>query len=225
MGVERVTRPDSLAQLAYGQLRNEILNGSFAAGQRLKVVSLADEMGMSRSPVRSAVERLATEGLLRLTDGGAEVPTPGRGDLLDALAVRASLEGLAARLAAPQLHAEDVEVLQKLHNQFVEAVEASDTRTAQRVDLDFHQQIQARCGNDCLVEHLELVQARVILATYSTAWSSNQRQAVPEHARILASLVDHDGEAAGRAATVHLENLSERIRREWSRRDDAQLPA
>lgn len=225
MGVERVTRPDSLAQLAYGQLRNGILDGSFTAGQRLKIVSLADEMGMSRSPVRSAVERLATEGLLRLTEGGAEVPTPGRGDLLDALSVRASLEGLAARLAAPQLHAQDVEVLQQLHDQFVEAVETSDTRTAQRVDLEFHQQIQARCGNDCLGEHLELVQARVILATYSTAWSSNQRQAVPEHARILASLADHDGEAAGRAATVHLENLSERIRREWSRRDDAQLPA
>ncbi|GAA3581226.1 hypothetical protein GCM10022222_77420 [Amycolatopsis ultiminotia] len=217
--VERVTRPASLTELAYQQLRDDILNGVLAAGRRVSVVSLAADLGMSRSPVRAAIERLATDGLMVLTPGGALVPTPGRGDLLDALAVRGPLEGLAARLAAPQLADGDVQLLGDIHAEFEKAVHQGDTRTAQRVDLRFHQQVQAHCGNDLLVEHLERVQARVILATYSTAWSSNQLQAVPEHARIVAALAARDGEAAGRAATVHLENLADRVRREWLRRD------
>ncbi|WP_051899232.1 GntR family transcriptional regulator [Sciscionella sediminilitoris] len=217
--VEQVPRPQTLTELAYQQLRDGILEGGLAAGSRVSVVSLAADMGMSRSPVRAAIERLATDGLMILTPGGALVPTPGRGDLLDALAVRAPLEGLAARLAAPQLADSDVAVLSDIHAEFDAAVRQADTTTAQRADLRFHQQVQAYCGNECLVEHLERVQARVILATYSTAWSSNQMQAVPEHARILSALSARDGEAAGRAATVHLENLAERVRREWRRRD------
>lgn len=217
--VQRVARPKSLTDLAYRQLRDGILDGEFEVGRRLSVVSLAADMGMSRSPVRSAIERLASEGLMRLTAGGAVIPAPGRGDLLDALAVRAPLEGLAAKLAAPQLEQSDVTALEAVHGRFERAVVDGDTRRAQKADLEFHQLIQARCGNDHLVQHLERVQARVILATYSTAWSSNQRQAVPEHARILAALIGRDGEAAGRAATVHLDNLAERVRREWQRRD------
>jgi DNA-binding GntR family transcriptional regulator len=221
MVVQRVARPESLTELAYRQLRGGILDGAITSGQRLSVVSLAAEMGMSRSPVRSAIERLAGEGLMMLTPGGALIPTPDRGDLLDALAVRAALEGLAARLAAPQLEPDDVAELQEVHARFEQAVELGDTVSAQKADLEFHQKVQARSGNDCLVEHLERVQARVILATYTTAWSSNQRQAVPEHARILAELVARDGEAASRAATLHLENLAQRLRHEWKRRDQA----
>ncbi|MFI5610056.1 GntR family transcriptional regulator [Amycolatopsis sp. NPDC051903] len=217
--VERVPRPKSLTELAYQQLRDGILEGGFPSGRRVSVVSLAAEMGMSRSPVRAAIERLATDGLMILTPGGALVPTPGRGDLLDALAVRAPLEGLAARLAAPQLADADVAALTEIHTEFEAAVQRSDTRAAQKADFQFHQEVQAHCDNACLVEHLERVQARVILATYSTAWSSNQVQAVPEHARILAALSARDGEAAGRAATIHLDNLAERVRREWRRRD------
>lgn len=219
MAIQRVARPRSLTDLAYEQLRDGILDGEFGGGRRLSVVSLAAEMGMSRSPVRAAIERLASEGLMRLTPGGAVVPTPGRGDLLDALAVRAQLEGLAARLAAPQLEQSDVSALEDVHARFERAVLEEDTRSAQKADLEFHQLVQAHCGNECLVQHLEQVQARVILAIYSTAWSSNQRQAVPEHARILGALTARDGEEAARAATVHLENLVERVRREWRRRD------
>ncbi|WP_211840745.1 GntR family transcriptional regulator [Saccharopolyspora hirsuta] len=217
--VDRVPRPKSLTELAYQELRDGILEGGFAPGRRVSVVSLAAEMGMSRSPVRAAVERLATDGLMTLTPGGAFVPTAGRGDLLDALAVRAPLEGLAARLAAPQLADSDIDVLSSIHAEFDAAVKRGDTRVARKADFQFHQQVQTHCGNECLVEHLERVQARVILATYSTAWSSDQTKAVPEHALILAALSARDGEAAGRAATVHLENLAERVRREWRRRD------
>jgi DNA-binding GntR family transcriptional regulator len=216
---QRVPRPETLTELAYQQLRTAVIEGELDSGQTVSVVSLAAKMGMSRSPVRAAVERLVSESLMRLEAGGVVIPAPGRHDLLDALAVRAPLEGLAALLAAPQLDAEDLKALEVTHEQFRLAVDGGDTRGAGKADLAFHQAIQSRCGNECLVEHLNRVQARVILATYSTAWSSNQRQAVLEHSRILSALQEQNGEAAQKAAILHLNNLAGRIRLEWKHRD------
>jgi DNA-binding GntR family transcriptional regulator len=212
-------RPETLTDTAYEQLRTAILNGQFVAGQLTSIVSLASTLGMSRSPVRSAVERLAVEGLVTATSGGILVANPGRHELLDALAVRAPLEGLAAKLAAPQFDQDDLARLAKIHSRFAAAVHDDDPITARAVDLEFHQLIQSLCGNTCLVEMLERVQARVILATYSTAWSTNQRAAVAEHARIVSALENQDGDAAERAAILHLHNLVDRIRLEWKRRD------
>ncbi|OBC01675.1 hypothetical protein A5784_18395 [Mycobacterium sp. 852013-50091_SCH5140682] len=214
-------RPETLTDMAYQQLRTAILNGQFVAGQLTSIVSLASTLGMSRSPVRSAVERLAVEGLVTATSGGILVANPGRHELLDALAVRAPLEGLAAKLAAPQFDQDDLAKLAEIHSRFAAAVNDDDPITARAVDLEFHQLIQSLCGNACLVEMLERVQARVILATYSTAWSTNQRAAVAEHARIVSALENQDGDAAERAAMLHLHNLVDRIRLEWKRRDAA----
>lgn len=214
-------RPETLTDMAYQQLRSAILNGQFVAGQLTSIVSLASTLGMSRSPVRSAVERLAVEGLVTATSGGILVANPGRHELLDALAVRAPLEGLAAKLAAPQFDQNDLAKLAEIHSRFAAAVNDDDPITARAVDLEFHQLIQSLCGNACLVEMLERVQARVILATYSTAWSTNQRAAVAEHARIVSALENQDGDAAERAAMLHLHNLVDRIRLEWKRRDAA----
>jgi DNA-binding GntR family transcriptional regulator len=212
--VQKIERPQSLTELAYAELRNGILSGELAAGMRLSVVSLAAEMGMSRSPVRAAIERLATDGLMRLTPGGAMINAPDKSDLLDALAVRATLEGLAARLATSELSRADIAALEEIHDQFRVEAGRDYTTAARKADLEFHQRIQLRCGNSCLVEHLNRVQARVILATYSTAWSTDQHQAVAEHSAILSALRSGDAEAAGRAATTHLDNLATRIRAE-----------
>jgi DNA-binding GntR family transcriptional regulator len=78
----------SLTDLAYYKIRSMILDGRLRIGQAVSVVSMAAEFGMSRSPVRSAMERLMSERLVRRTPGGAAVAELGRHDLLDALAVR-----------------------------------------------------------------------------------------------------------------------------------------
>jgi DNA-binding GntR family transcriptional regulator len=214
-----IPHPEKLTDLAYQQLRSSILDGEFDSSRTTSVVALAARMGMSRSPVRSAIERLTAEGLMTPTTGGVLVPAPDRHDLLDVLAVRAPLEGLAARLAAPQFDTRECAALSKIHERFSAEVAADDRRAAWKADLQFHQRIQAVCGNPFLLEMLELVQARVILATYSTSWSVNQRAAVSEHARIMAALENQDGEAAERAAILHLHNLTDRTRLEWKRRD------
>jgi DNA-binding GntR family transcriptional regulator len=109
--------------------------------------------------------------------------------------------------------------LEAVHAAFEEAVMHGDTKTASKADLEFHQRVLAYCQNSCLVEHVERVQARVILATYSTAWGSNQKIAVQEHSRILNALSAHDAIGAERAAVTHLTNLADRIRQEWRHRN------
>src|SRR5689334_1942731 len=94
-----VQRPAGLSDLAYDQLRARILDGDFPSAQKMSVVSIADQLQMSRSPVRSAVERLVTEGLLVVTSSGIELAQLGFAELIDGLQVRSRLEGLAARLA------------------------------------------------------------------------------------------------------------------------------
>jgi DNA-binding GntR family transcriptional regulator len=174
-------------------------------------------MGMSRSPVRAAFERLSSEGLLSQVQGGlgALVAAPSHDELLDALSVRAALEGLAARLAAPRLTDRDVSKLEQIHGNFERAVSRDDTKRARRIDLEFHQYIQARAGNGVLVEHLDRVQAQVILGTYSTAWGSSQHRAVAEHADILRALATGNADEAEQSAVRHLHNLTGRLQAAW----------
>ncbi|MTD53723.1 GntR family transcriptional regulator [Amycolatopsis pithecellobii] len=210
---------DNLTQAAYYRIRAMILDGELAIGGQVSVVGLATLFGMSRSPVRSAVERLISERLVRKTAGGAAVAAPSRHDLLDALIVRAPLEGLAARLAAP--HVDDIALqrLTDIHGRFSAAVDAGDPAMARRADLEFHQTIQNLSANACLVDSLERVQTQVILAAYSTAWNSSKRPAALEHARILDALTQQDAETAEHVAVRHIQNLTSRVLDEWKRSD------
>ncbi|WP_244918642.1 FCD domain-containing protein [Mycolicibacterium phlei] len=77
--------------------------------------------------------------------------------------------------------------------------------------LDFHSVIRDNCGNGLLVENLRRVQARVIVATYTTAWVSAHEVVVDEHEAILKALEARDADAAERAAIEHLERLIGRV--------------
>lgn len=213
----------NLTDIAYDKIRASILDGQLAIGKPVSVVGLASDLSMSRSPVRSAVERLISERLVSRTASGAAVTAPNRYDLLDALAVRTPLEGLAARLAAPHVDDHALDQLREIHARFVTAIESDDQNTARRTDSEFHQTIQNLSGNPCLIESLERVRTQVILSAYSTAWTTSKRPAVLEHSRILDALIQQDREIAERAAIRHLENLTSRITAEWKRSDTGGL--
>ncbi|GFG54995.1 GntR family transcriptional regulator [Mycolicibacterium agri] len=211
MPFEPVQRPAGLSDLAYEQLRSRILDGDFPEGRRMSVVSIAEQLNMSRSPVRAAVERLVTEGLLVVTAVGIELAQLDHADLIEGLQVRSRLEGLATRLATDRLMADDFTSLRKNLTLFDAAVRSSDTVTARRLDLEFHSVIRDKCGNRLLVENLRRVQARVIVATYMTAWVPAHEAVIDEHAAILKALEKRDADAAEHAAIEHLERLITRV--------------
>ena len=211
MAFEPVQRPANLSDLAYDQLRSRILDGDFPAGQRMSIVSIAEQLNMSRSPVRAAVGRLVTESLLVMTAAGIELAHLDHLDLIEGLQVRSRLEGLAARLATDRLSAADLDRLRENLTRFEAAVRGDDTVRARRLDLEFHSIIRDRCGNRTLVENLRRIQARVIVATYTTAWVAVHQAVVAEHAAIVKAFEARDAETAERAAIDHLEGLIMRV--------------
>ncbi|MFD3482356.1 GntR family transcriptional regulator [Streptomyces sp. NPDC058665] len=209
--LEPVVRPASLTDLAHSQLREGILAGRLLNGERLSVVALADRLGMSRSPVRSAVERLVAEGLVNLQPAGVTLVQHSHADLLQLLKVRTVLEGLSARLAAPRVEPDTLAGLEEIHAGFERAVEESDFSSARALDLEFHQSVMGIGGNPYLIEDLTRIQARVIVGTYTIAWSPAQRQAVAEHRAILDALGAGEATEAETQAVRHMERLMERI--------------
>ncbi|MCW2833520.1 MAG: mcbR 1 [Nocardioides sp.] len=210
-----IPRPPSLTDLAYARIRDALLLGELAPGDVLSVVKLANALDMSRSPVRAAAERIAAEGLLVQRGSNLLVRQMRRQDLLDALQVRGPLESLATTLATPLLDAGVLQRLEDIHEGFARAVSADNTTVARRADLEFHQTVQERSQNPVLIEHLERLQAQVILATYSAAWGASQHQAVEEHRAILDCLNAKDSSAAGLAALHHVEAARSRVTTEW----------
>lgn len=214
--MQPVERPKSLTELAYTRLREALLEGVFNPGTAFSIVRLAESLDMSRSPVRSAVERIVSEGLLEQTDSGFRVRHPNKEELMAALQVRAPLEGLAAELACPTMREDDLEELQKLHQQFATAAAIDDSKNALKADLAFHQRVHKRLTNTVLVDYLERVQGQVVLGAYAGAWEGSQKAAIQEHISILDALKAKDAKRAGQAAANHINAVRERVHENWA---------
>lgn len=210
--IDPVARPASLTDLAYQQLKAKVLSGGLLGNERLSVVALAKRMQMSRSPVRAAVERLAAEGLVQLEPVGVSIIRPSLDQLLQVLQVRSVLEGLAARLAVPNMRDTVLRELEAIQHAFEEAVAGDDVERARVLDLQFHQKIMTQSENPVLVEELDRVQARVIVGTYSVAWSTQQKRAVSEHRALIEALGARNPQRAEEAAVSHMEELIKRVR-------------
>ena len=217
-----VPRPTSLTESAYEKIRGAILDGEVPPGERLSAVAVSQRLNMSRSPVRAAMERIASEGLLEDLGNGFVVADLAPDALFDSMAVRELLEGRAAELAASRFPLAALADLAKIHDQFVNAYASGDPRSAMRADLAFHQAIQSHCGNHALIHHLDRVQSRIMVVTYSKAWSLlSKREGAPEHAAILAAIQLGDPLLARIAATSHVRSASERMRLEWTAKQNA----
>lgn len=217
-----VPRPVSLTDSAYEEIRGAILDGEIAPGERLSVVAVSHSLNMSRSPVRAAMERIASEGLLEDRGNGFVVADLTPDALFDAMEVRELLEGRAAELAALRFPQSALKDLAEIYDQFAAAYKGADARLAKRADLAFHQAIQSHCGNHALIEHLDRVQSRIMVVTYSKAWSMHsQGEGVPEHAAILAAIRLGDPLLARIAATSHVHTAKERLKVLWTAKQNA----
>ena len=104
-----------LRDVVFESLRKAIVEGSLKPGQRLMEVQLAEQLGVSRTPVREAIRKLELEGfVIMLPRKGAYVADMSVKDIIDVLEVRSALEGLAANLAAERMDEKEVENLKEI---------------------------------------------------------------------------------------------------------------
>ena len=197
------------ADRVYDTLRQGILDGTYAQGARLGETDLADSLGVSRTPVREALRRLGSEGLLAtLPNKGARVRTWTAGELGDIFDLRALLEGHAAARAAARVTDADIGFM----NDLVTRMEAA---TAEGVtpDIDlitelngaFHGAIVTASGNSLLPELMNsLIHVPVVSHTYRLYSAARMQQSMRQHRELLDAVTAGDPAWAEAVMRVHI---------------------
>lgn len=211
---ERVLVTDRI----FAQLRAAILAHELSPGMRLSVPRLALRYGVSRSPVREAVQRLVQVGLADQTPHrGCAVATVTPAKLIPLYEVREVLEGLAARLAALHATRDDLARLHAELQAHESAVKRRDVRAHVEHDLAFHSTLRHAAGNAELVAALDRVEGQVTIAMLSADHTNWPVKAVTEHHAILDAIVGAHPDAAEAAARAHVV----RIRLDIARHEEA----
>lgn len=198
-----------MAKDAYTLILEAIEAGVYKPGDRLVESELADRFGVSRTPVREALQRMETQAMLTRDGRSLIVASLDHNQLAELYAVRTELEGLAARLAARHATEEEVRVLQSMVAED-KALLGGDPRALSRVNKRFHKQIHLASHNRFLVQQLDLVHRSMALMT-NTSFAAVGRDvpALAEHDGIVAAIAARDGDAAYEALRAHISKAYE----------------
>lgn len=198
-------RVDSVVDLAYQRIRDLVLSGELAPGARLGQVELAERFGISRTPVREALRRLAGEGLVDpLSNRGFRVADLGLDAVLRRLEVRAILEPGIARLAAERRSESDIEELKAAIAREELAQDGISVHDASR---DFHIAVAHATGNAELVRAIKslwLVEVGRRLLSRRSAVSDWQYEDLEEHRKIAAAIAERRAGDAERLMADHI---------------------
>lgn len=202
-----------LRDVIFETLRKAIVSGDIKPGERLMEVSLADQMGVSRTPVREAIRRLEAEGLVTMIPRkGTHVSELSVKDIMDVLEVRTVLDKLATDLAAKRMQPAQLKALESVHKQYISCVEKENMEGAVKKDVEFHDIIYSASGNPRLVavagslrEHI--YRFRVIYMSGSLI----AENVLNEHEEILTALKDAQNNIASNLAEKHIRNQMETI--------------
>ena len=200
-----------LREIVYEELKREILVGEIAPGTRMMEIELADEMGVSRTPVREAIRKLEKEGLVTIEPRkGAYASDVSIKDMVDVLEVREDLEAMAAAMAAQKVNKDEKQALIEATMEYKEAVESERTEDIIRCDEKFHQLIVNYSGNKTLVQLFSQVQELALRFRYLYYDDFSRYERMPmEHREIEEAFLSGDYEKARVAAGEHVKKLKQ----------------
>ncbi|KAA2313121.1 GntR family transcriptional regulator [Pseudooceanicola sediminis] len=188
---------------AYSLILEAIDVGVYRPGDRLVESELAERFGVSRTPIREALQRLETQALLTRDGRSLIVASLDHNQLAELYIVRAELEALAARLAARHANPEEVRVLQDMIAD--DRKHLGDPQALSRANRRFHHQIHLASHNRFLVQQLDLVhRSMALLATTSLAAEGRDEDALAEHDAIVRAIATRDEAKAGDALRTHI---------------------
>lgn len=193
----------------YKRIRAALSKRYIGPGRQLVEETLARQLNVSRTPVRSALRRLEYEGLVEIVPHrGAFVITPAREEIEDAFAVRIQLERMSARLAAAAASPADADVLERLVREEARVFDRRLFDEYYRANDAIHLKIAELGGNKTLRNFVAQVLSRVniYLTLFDPFMNISLNPSMEEHLVIVKALRDHDVEAAEKAMCVHLEN-------------------
>ncbi|AIA06978.1 GntR family transcriptional regulator [Streptomyces noursei] len=213
--VPKLERPGPLRERVYEALLDLITTRALRPGQHLVESELAGHLGVSRQPVREALQRLNTDGWVDLRPAqGAFVHEPTEAEADQLLTVRTLLEAEAARLAATHADPAGIAALERLCEQGARAVQDDDVDAAVALNAAFHAKVTELAGNAVLAELAAQVGRRVRWYHTPVARQRGQRSWV-EHRELIAAIADGDGARATSVMRAHTEHT----RRMYHERD------
>lgn len=190
------------------RLRERILSGEFRPGARLVEGKLSAEMAVSRIPVREALRALAAEGLVTIEPRrGATVSVLSDDLAYDMVEVRATLEGLNAKLAAMRRDEKSIRHLQEILEEGDRAVAAGDMQTCQELNRQFHETLATVAGNAVLTDLMRSLRDRTALV-FAPSNMRRVRENWGDHSQILAAVIAGNAELANLLATQHVHNAA-----------------
>ncbi|MEN8654621.1 GntR family transcriptional regulator [Streptomyces sp. 21So2-11] len=204
--VPKLERPGPLRERVYEALLELITTRSLRPGQHLVESELAGHLGVSRQPVREALQRLNTEGWVDLRPAqGAFVHEPTEEEADQLLSVRTLLEAEAARLAAANAGSAQIAALEELCDRGEQAVMADDVDLTVAVNAQFHAKIMELAGNLVLAELAGRVDRRVRWY-YTPVARQRGKQSWIEHRELIAAISARDEQRATEVMRAHTEH-------------------
>ena len=201
---------------AYSLILSAIDNGTYRPGDRLVESELAERFGVSRTPVREALQRLETQSMLTRDGRSLIVATLDHNQLAELYTVRTELEALAARLAARQATREEVRVLAQLVVEDYRIID--DPQALSRANRRFHHQIHLASHNRYLVQQLDIVhRTMALMARTSLAAEGRGEKSLAEHQAIVDAIASGDADAAEAALRHHISTAFETRLKESAR--------
>lgn len=202
------------------KIRADIIKGVYKNGERLVEPKLAKNLGISRTPIREALRQLESEGFIEIVPRrGAIVKELTIKDIDDLYAIKANLEGLAARQAVLKISEEQIETLININKKFRDIAEKQPHLTDEYLkdNIDFHNVFIAASDNEKLIDILDgLAKNFQRLKSMLVSDSGRAAMAVVEHKKIIDAFVSKDPDLAERSVRDHIisgwEYLKDRIK-------------
>lgn len=206
-------KPFALTDWAYRYLKEKILNLEIKPGHQVNIEEFTDKLKVSRTPIREAFLKLASEGLIEIRPRvGYFVVDITEQDIRDLFEIRGIIETRATKKAAELLTDEELESMQYLISESKEAVEEGNFEIYLKNEIQFHEYLQKHVQNKRLNSFFEdlkdLTYRERVMSTHSL---ENINQSIIEHQRILDGLIKRDSNLAEWYMGEHLHNVSERL--------------
>lgn len=196
-----------LRDVVFQTLRQAILSGKLQPGERLMEIHLAQQLGVSRTPVREAIRKLELEGLvMTIPRRGAVVADITKSDLEDVLEVRSALEELAVTKACAKITAEQLEQLRRASEHFIACTKKNDLIASAQADAAFHEIISEATGNRRLIQILNNLREQIYRYRLENLKDkSSYPDLIRQHQMICDALEAHSVEQARMAIRLHIE--------------------